>query len=336
MIESRSSIRLGLCPAHLRFVGSLVPDDSGALPRDTQGETMILAGIRRLLELSQVPFSIVQLSVFSGTREADVIEVMGGIKELGLVPEVILMIGGVDPMDPADEDKFVDLANAALGTAKGLGIRSVSSTSFEDWMNTLPRKEGADYQAAVAQVVKGHRRAYEESGLAGSCVEQWQLEFLRPAEFNTFTDLGRSWDVVKGLNEAVGSEFFRVLVDAAHCGDSGLSLDENRELIREIAAAGGLGTFHASAKTTRGCLSTDDGWIGALLTGCAETGRLETVLVEAFDHEDEALAALRAAVPGHGVDTTDGRSYDQVIADGFVDVVRRLNNLVARGVLPEA
>lgn len=336
MIKSISSVRVGVCPTHLKFVGSLVPDEGGALPREDGGEIRILAGIKRLVEGSPAPFSVVQLSVFSGTRQEDVVEVMTGIKEMGLVPEVILMIGGVDPANPGDEDQFVALANEALATAKSLGITSVSSTSFEDWMNTEPRKDGADYEAAVAQVVKAHHRAYEESGLADSCVGRWQLEFLRPSEFNTFTDIGRSWDVVRGLNEAIGSNFFRVLVDAAHCGDSGLSLEENKAVIAEIGAAGALGCFHASAKTTRGCFSTDDGWIGALLAACAETGGLDTVIVEAFHHEDEALGALRDAVPGHGVDTTDGRSYDELIIEGFVDVTRRLNNLVARGVLPPA
>jgi len=334
MIEAISPVRVGVCPTHLKFVGSLVPDGTGALPRDEGGETRIMAGIRRLVAGSPAPFSVVQLSVFSGTGQSDVVEVMTGIKEMGLVPEVILMIGGVDPMNPDDEDRFVALANEALGTAKSLGITSVSSTSFEEWMNTRPRKEGAEYQAAVAQVVKAHVRAYQESELAASCVGRWQLEFLRPVEFNTFTDIGRSWDVVRGINEAIGSNFFRVLVDAAHCGDSGLSLEENKALIPQIGAAGALGCFHASAKTTRGCFSTDDGWIGALLTACAETGGLDTVIVEAFHHADEALTALRDAVPGFGLDTTDGRSYDQLVIDGFIEVTRRLNNLVARGVLP--
>ena len=61
------------------------------------------------------------------------------------------------------------------------------------------------------------------------------------------------------------------MVDAAHCGDSELTIPENEETIQEISDAGALGIFHASAKTTRGCLSTDDGWIGALLSACART-----------------------------------------------------------------
>jgi len=126
---------------------------------------------------------------------------------------------------------------------------------------------------------------------------------------------------------------FKVIVDAAHCGDSVLSIPENEAIIKEIAAGGALGIFHASAKTTRGCLSTDDGWIAALLTACAQTGELEFAFVEMFHHEDPALEALRNFDSNHGIDTLDGRSYDEAVLDGIVDVTRRLNNLVMRGVL---
>ena len=55
--------------------------------------------------------------------------------------------------------------------------------------------------------------------------------------------------------------------------------------------------------------------------------------VELFHHEDPALEPLRELDSGHGIDTTDGRSYDEAVLDGLVDVGRRLNNLVARGML---
>ena len=127
--------------------------------------------------------------------------------------------------------------------------------------------------------------------------------------------------------------FFRALFDAAHCGDSGLSIPEHEALIEKMAAADQLGPFHASAKTTRGCLSTDDGWIGAMMAALARAGKLSQVFVEMFHHEDEALQGLRDLDSGHGIDTTDGRSYTQVMSDGLVNVTRRLNNLKARGML---
>ena len=194
------------------------------------------------------------------------------------------------------------------------------------------RKEGADFESAIDQNVKVHQRVFEQAGLADSVVTSWHIEFLRGFEFQTFTDLGRCWKFVERANQAVGRPFFKTLVDAAHCGDSGLSIGQNIELINQIADGDGLGIFHASAKTTRGCLSTDDGWIGALLAACVNTGKLDYVFAEIFHHQDEALGSLRELVAGHGVDTTDGRSYDQMLAEGMDGVARRLNNLAARGI----
>ena len=137
----------------------------------------------------------------------------------------------------------------------------------------------------------------------------------------------------KKANNDLGSKFFRVMVDAAHCGDSDLSIPENQSKITEIAESDEFSMFHASAKTTRGCLSTDDGWIGALLSAAARSGKLEFVFVELFHHEDPALEALRNLDPGHGIDTTDGRTYSEAVIDGLEDTARRLNNLVTRGYL---
>lgn len=264
---------------------------------------------------------------FSGTQEMDLRETLAGIQSLGVTPEAILMINGADPMNPDDEDKFVAKALEILEIAKSLSLEAVCSTTFEQWMDPAPAKTGADYDAAVAQLIKAHQRIYQEADLANSSIKSWHMEFLRPVEFSTFTNVRNAWDVVKGINEKIGTNFFRVLVDASHCGDSGLTVEENQKVIRKIAAADALGAFHASSKTTRGCLTTDEGWIDALLTTCVETGKLETVIVEAFDHTDAGLQPLRDAVPGHGVDTTKGRSYHQLIFDGLVDVDQRINDI---------
>jgi hypothetical protein len=236
-------------------------------------------------------------------------------------------------MNPADEDGVVAQLVPTLKAAIAHGARTVSSTSIEAWMSTEARRDGAEFEAAIAQNVRVHLRAYQEAGLADSCVESWHIEYLRPGEFMTFTSLERGWAFVSAANQALGRKFFKQLVDAAHCGDSGVSMADNAALIARIAAAGELGIFHASAKTTRGCLSTDDGWIGALLAAVAQTGELRQVFVELFDHEDPALEPLRALEPGHGIDTRDGRSYNEVVADGLAETAHRLNNLAARGIL---
>lgn len=333
-IESKTDIQLGVVPTHLKFVGGLVPDEKGKLPRGDDGRLLAVANMETLGKQSRVRIDCCQIPYFPGVDDEDVAELVNGLKALNLEVHFILMLDGADPMKPADEDKVVEMLVAGLNAAKTHGIVHVASTSIEEWMNqAATRKDGADFDAAVTQNVKVHTRAVAEAGIEGSSVEAWHIEFLRGGEFQTFTDVGRAWTFVRAVNEALGKPLFKVLVDAAHCGDSPLNIPENEAIIAEIAEAGALGIFHASAKTTRGCLSTDDGWIGALLTACAKTGALKTVFVEVFHHEDAALELLRSMDPGHGLDTRDGRTYDETVLDGLADVARRLNNLKLRGML---
>ena len=329
-ITLKPNIALGIVPTHIGFVGGVVPDADGNYVREADGRIAIVAELDRICSQSPVRLTCVQVSLFPGTRESEIEEMMSGLKALGLDVHLIMMVGGANPMDPADEDKVIAQLLPSLEAAKKYGAISVGSTSIEEWMNG---PEDMDLDTAIAQNVKLHIRAVKEAGLLDSAISAWHIEFLRPVEFKTFTNIERAWAFVRAINKELGRDYFKLLIDAAHMGDSGLSIEENQRLIGELAAAGHMGIFHASAKTTRGCLSSDDGWIAATLSAAARTGKLETVFVEAFRHDDPALEALRNAVPGHGVDTTDGRSYTQVIIDGLVDIARRLNNLHARGLL---
>ena len=330
----KTNVQLGVVPTHIKFVGGLVPDESGKFPRDAKGELLIVSEMRTVCESSAVRPSCVQIPFFSFADPLDVEALVSGLRALQLEVHFIIMIGGANPMSPSDEDAVVGQLVTSLKAAVRHGIRHVSSTSIEEWMNAKEtRRDGASFESAVAQNVKVHLRVYAEAGLAGSCVENWHIEFLRPGEFKTFTDVDRAWTVVKAANKALGKNFIKLLVDAAHCGDSGLSMAENEALIAKLGAAHELGIFHASSKTTRGCLSTDDGWIGAMLAAAARTGELKHVFVEVFHHEDPALEPLRKMDPGHGIDTRDGRSYTEVTTEALRAVGHRLNNLVARGIL---
>lgn len=333
-IESKSSIKLGVVPTHIQFVDGLVPDDQGNMPRDEAGKIKVVSRMKSLIELSNVTLDCVQISLFPGVNDSDFDEMVTGLRELGLEVHFILMVGGAgDPMNPADESAVVDCIVPCLQAADRFGIKTVSSTSVEQWMSPgAKRKEGADFEAAIEQNIIVHIKACEQAGIAESSIESWHIEFLRNVEFQTFTDLGRAWQFVQRANSTFGQPFFKVLIDAAHCGDSQLSLDQNIELIEEIGANDGMSIFHASAKTTRGCFSSDDGWISALLAACAKTGKLEYVFGEMFHHDDIALEPLRAAVEGHGFDTTDGRTYDKTLADGLNDLGRRLNSFAGRGI----
>jgi hypothetical protein len=332
-ISLKTNVQMGVVPTHVKFVGGLVPEEGGRLPREAGGKLVVVAEMERLCQASPVRIQSVQIPAFPGVDESDNDELINGLKGLGLVVHLIMMVGGADPMNPADEDKVVEMLVSGLNVAKKHGIEQVSSTSIEEWMKAGAQpKTGGDFDAAVAQNVKVHTRAWNEAG-ADSCIQAWHIEFLRGGEFQTFTSAAKAWKVVKAINEQLGGAIFKVMIDAAHCGDSELNIPENEAVIREIAEAGALGIYHASAKTTRGCLSTDDGWIGALLTACAKTGDLKFVFVEIFHHEDPALQGLRDLDSGHGIDTRDGRSYSEAVVDGVVDVARRLNNLKARGIL---
>jgi hypothetical protein len=332
-IVLKPMVQLGAVTTHFRFIGGIVPDENGKFPRDADGRFRMLSEMKALCDISPVKMSVVQISYFSSSDPEEMAEIVSGLKAMGLEVQYVIMVGGANPMNPADEDAVVAQLASSVKSAIHHGVRHVSSTSIEEWMSADAPRTGEAFEAAVAQNVKLHLRVYQEAGIEGSCIENWHVEFLRPGEFKTFTNVDRGWSFVKAANQALGRKFFKLLVDAAHCGDSGLSLAENVDLITEICKAGEFGIFHASAKTTRGCLSTDDGWISALLTAAAKTGELKHVFVEVFDHADPTLEPLRELEPGHGVDTRDGRSYTEVVADGLGDIARRLNNLKVRGFL---
>jgi hypothetical protein len=331
-IDNKTKVAVGVVPTHLKFVGTLVPDENGKLPRTRSGILKVVSGMRAICKSSPVKLKCVQVPLFPGADSKDLQDLFKGMKALKLEVHLIMMVGGANPINPKDEDAVVEMLCAGLEVAKKYKVKHVSSTSYEEWLSGKPLK-GKAYANAVQQVVKLHARCYKQAGLEKSSVLAWHLEFLRGVEFQNFTNAAKAAEVVKAINKKIRKKFFKVMIDAAHCGDSDLSISENEAVIKDLAKADALGIFHASAKTTRGCLSTDDGWISALLTACAETGKLEHVFIELFHHEDAALEPLRKLVKGHGVDTTDGRTYDRTVVDGIIDVTRRLNNLKARKVL---
>lgn len=332
-IENTSGVKLGILGTHLGFLDALVPDENGRLPRTSEGEFVLTSGARELIEQSPVKVDLIQISAFGTTLPAEMDDLIGSLRDLGLEPQLVMMVGGVNPMNPDDEEASVAQLLVNLKAALRNKITDVNSTSVETWMEGTPPANEDEFQARVAQNIKLHLRAYEEGGLEGSCIKSWNIEFLRPGEFQTFTSLSKLRPVLDGLNEKLGKPFFKALIDAAHCGDSGLGMSENEAIIASMGEVDQIGPFHCSVPTTRGCLSSDDGWVGALLTANAKTGRLPSAFVELFRHDDPALEGLRKLEPGHGVDTTLGRSYTQVMVDGLIDTVRRLNNLKNRGLL---
>ncbi|MDB4713229.1 hypothetical protein OAF41_00565 [bacterium] len=332
-IENTSGIQLGILGTHLGFLDALVPDENGKLPRNADGEFVVAAGAREIIELSPVKVDLIQISSFGTTQPDEKDALIAAVRELGLEPQLVMMVGGVNPMEPDDEDEALAQLMVNLNAALRNNIVQVNSTSVETWMEGTPPANEEEFQARVTQNIKLHLRAYHEAGLADSCIRNWNIEFLRPGEFQNFTSLAKLRPILTGLNEQIGSPYFKALIDAAHCGDSGLNIPENEAIIASMGEADEIGPFHCSVPTTRGCLSSDDGWVGALLTANAKTGKLPSAFVELFRHDDPALEPLRKLEPGHGVDTTLGRTYTEVMVDGLIDTVRRLNNLKNRGLV---
>jgi len=332
-IENTSGIQLGILGTHLGFLDALVPDKNGKLPRNADGEFVVAAGAREIIELSPVKVDLIQISSFGTTQPDEKDELIAAVRELGLEPQLVMMVGGVNPMEPDDEDEALAQLMVNLNAALRNNIVQVNSTSVETWMEGTPPANEEEFQARVTQNIKLHLRAYHEAGLADSCIRNWNIEFLRPGEFQNFTSLAKLRPILTGLNEQIGSPYFKALIDAAHCGDSGLNIPENEAIIASMGEADEIGPFHCSVPTTRGCRSSDDGWVGALLTANAKTGKLPSAFVELFRHDDPALEPLRKLEPGHGVDTTLGRTYTEVMVDGLIDTVRRLNNLKNRGLV---
>ncbi|MDB4484151.1 hypothetical protein N9044_00010 [bacterium] len=332
-IENTSGIQLGILGTHLGFLDALVPDENGKLPRNADGEFVVAAGAREIIELSPVKVDLIQISSFGTTQPDEKDALIAAVRELGLEPQLVMMVGGVNPMEPDDEDEALAQLMVNLNAALRNNIVQVNSTSVETWMEGTPPANEEEFQARVTQNIKLHLRAYHEAGLADSCIRNWNIEFLRPGEFQNFTSLAKLRPILTGLNEQIGSPYFKALIDAAHCGDSGLNIPENEAIIASMGEADEIGPFHCSVPTTRGCLSSDDGWVGALLTANAKTGKLPSAFVELFRHDDPALEPLRKLEPGHGVDTTLGRTYTEVMVDGLIDTVRRLNNLKNRGMV---
>ena len=328
-IKNKSRVKIGVVPTHLMFVGALAPNESGKLPRTRSGDLKIVSGMRLLCRTSPVKLNTVQVTLFPGTDTKDLQDMFRALKALKLEVHLIMMVGGANPLNPKDEDAVVGMLNSGLEIAKRYKVKHVSSTSFEEWLAGKKLK-GKAFNAAVKQLINVHARCFKECALDKSHIESWHLEFLRGVEFQNFTNAAKAAKVVNGINKKIKKKFFKVMIDAAHCGDSDLSIAENEKVIKDLAKTDALGIFHASAKTTRGCLSTDDGWIGALLSAYAPTGKLKHVFVELFHHEDPALEPLRKAIKGHGVDTTDGRTYNKTVTDGVIEVTHRLNNLAAR------
>ena len=131
-ITLKTNVELGVVPTHIKFVGGLVPDDNGMLPRNANGDLVVVSEMKLLTEMSPVKIGSTQISVFPGVADEDTEEMINGLRGLDLAVHLILMVGGADPMNPADEDKVVEMLKSGLEVAKKYNLKEVASTSIEE------------------------------------------------------------------------------------------------------------------------------------------------------------------------------------------------------------
>ena len=230
-IKNKSKVEIGVVPTHLMFVGALAPDEAGKLPRTNSGDLKIVSGMRLLCRTSPVKLNNVQVTLFPGTDSKDLDDMFKGLRALKLQVHLIMMVGGANPLNPKDEDAVVDMLNSGLAVAKKYKVKHVSSTSFEEWLSGKKLK-GKAFDNAVKQVINVHARCYKESGLEKSSVVAWHLEFLRGVEFQNFTNAAKAAKVVIGINKKIKKKFFKVMIDAAHCGDSDLQFPKTKKSLK--------------------------------------------------------------------------------------------------------
>ena len=134
-ISNKSGVELGILGTHLGFLEALVPDDKGHLPRDASGELVVFAGARDICELSPVKVDAIQISAFGTTIPEDMDELLTKVRSIGLEPQLVMMVGGANPYDPADEDAALAQLQVNIDAALRNNVKQINSTSIEEWMS---------------------------------------------------------------------------------------------------------------------------------------------------------------------------------------------------------
>ena len=128
----------------------------------------------------------IQISSFGGTKSDDADELITNLKRLGLEAQLVMMVGGVNPMNPDDEDGAVEQLLVHIETAKRHGITQVNSTSVETWLDGEPPKNDEEFQARIAQNIKLHHRVYRDGETSPIPVSRTGISsFSVPVNFKT-------------------------------------------------------------------------------------------------------------------------------------------------------
>ena len=61
-ITLKTDVELGVVPTHIKFVGGLVPDDNGRLPRGDDGKLIVVSEMEALTQASPVKIQSAQVT----------------------------------------------------------------------------------------------------------------------------------------------------------------------------------------------------------------------------------------------------------------------------------
>ncbi len=326
-VESASNLMLG-------YVGVTSGFNAKAKNPDT-GEYLYVELLKGVQERSPIKVQVIQTPLFpddvtsAGFPET---KLLYGKLQSHVEKVVPILMMTKDPLDPTQKEAFIgDLYNGLMGAGR-LGAEICSSTSFEAWMKGTQDGEdpltGEALDQAIDLLVEIHVEAISRALQDGCTVARLDMEYLRPVEFTTFTNLEVAWRVVSGINRHLGFVFVRALDDGAHSKDSGLS-PTRANRIRAIARRqNAYGTIHVSQFTTRGR-------IGPVALGELEYallhGKPTYVLVEIFDPRLPDTQLMKDKIPGYGEETFSDPV--EVIIDGLIKTKKKIGEMVVVGAL---
>ena len=91
-ISLKTNVELGVVPTHIKFVGGLVPDDDGRLPRSDVGELLVVEEMAKLTAASPVKIQSAQVTAFPGVDAGDMDDLFSGLRALDLEVHIIMMV----------------------------------------------------------------------------------------------------------------------------------------------------------------------------------------------------------------------------------------------------
>ena len=325
-IKNQSSVKLGVVMVHRGFNAHKMNGN----------RFDYVVGLDWLIKHSPVEISAVQVPLFPDhLREGKgLAKTKRLFKELRkrvryVVPVLMLT---TNPLDPKNKSEAIETLRNGLVQSGELGSEVCAATSFEAWLdgtiNGIKPLKGKKLRKAIDLLVDIHVSAIHAAYQERCGVQRLDMEYLRPGEFITFTNMRIALRVIGEINRKLQCGFIcRLLDDTAHAKDSGLSMkDQNK--VRGICSCSDnhhIGTCHASEPTTRGALGSGGSAVVQGIRSMYRHGNPRTLMVEIFDCEGEETAPMRQYIKGYGKKTY--RDINVAVVEGLILVQNTLNQL---------